>query len=127
MVVILLVGCAGDPLMSGKPQDWIGHPASDLRSAWGEPTRIMTESNGAEVWEYHKASDVIIPKGENMRLGFSGVGGPYGGSGGFSMEKRPDDRPAKDEQLFRFKIRNGKVNRWYAARMLDGRVIWEDH
>ncbi len=127
LISVLLTGCVSDPVLTGKPQHWKGKSASDLKAAWGAPTRIIPESNGTEVWEYHKATDMIIPKGENMRLGFGGLGGQFGGSGAFSMEKRPEDRPAREEQVFRFKVRDGKITRWYAARILDGRIVWEDH
>jgi hypothetical protein len=128
-LVCLFAGCATDPIMSGKPQDWQGHQASELRAAWGEPTRIIPSTNEAEVWEYSAAKDVIIPKGENMNLGFGGFrsGSVGGSSGAFSMEKRPEDRPAQEGQLFRFKIRKGKIVEWYANRTVNGHVVWEDH
>lgn len=128
LVVAVLVGCvSSDPLMTGKPQDWQGKPASDLKAALGEPMHVITASNGDEIWEYHKANDVVIPKGENMSFGFAGLGSSAGGAGGFSSEKRPEDRISRVENLYRFKIRGGKVREWYAARIMDGRIVWEDH
>ena len=120
-VFALLVGCASDPAVTGKPQDWMGHPASDLRASQGEPTKIVHQSNGDEVWEYVNSRGYIVPKGESMSAGLGG------GVGGFSMEKRPEDRPAEEINLSRFKIRNGKVVEWYASRSVNGRVVWQDH
>jgi len=120
-VFAALVGCASDPLMSGKPQDWVGHQATELRAVLGEPTRILPSAKGGEVWEYVKGKDYVIPNGENLSGGFGG------GVGGFSMEKRPEDQAAHEEQLFRFKIKNGVVSEWYANRTVNGRVVWEDH
>jgi hypothetical protein len=123
----LAAGCAtSDPVMSGKPQDWVGHEGSELRSVMGEPTRVIPNANGDQVWEYEKSKDFIIPRGENMSLGFAGIGSSAGGAGGFSMEKRPDDQQSRETQLFRFKIRNGKVVRWYANRAVNGKIVWED-
>ncbi len=128
LLVAFFVGCASpDPMVTGKPQDWRGKLALDLRAAWGEPTRIITATNGDEVWEYHEGNSMVIPKGESMSLGFGGLGSPSGGAGGFSSEKRPEDRTSRVEKLFRFKIRGGKIVEWYAARSVDGRTVWEDH
>lgn len=128
LISILLCGCASSvPLLTGKPQDWKGKPADDLRAGWGEPTHVMRESNGDEVWEYREAGNRVIPKGESMSFGFAGIGSPYGGAGGFSSEKRPEDRVSHEENVCRFKIRDGKIRDWYAARIIDGRTVWEDH
>ncbi len=94
---------------------------------WGEPARVVTSPKGDEVWEYEKSKDYIVPKGENVNLGFGGIGSSGGGAGAFSMEKRPEDRQANEGRLFRFKVSNGKVVEWYANRSVNGRVIWEDH
>ena len=126
LLVAFLVGCASsDPMVTGKPQDWRGKPAVDLRAAWGDPTRVVTASNGDEIWEYREGADYTIPKGESIRAGLGSS--PSGGAGMFSMEKRPEDRTSRQEQLFRFKIRQGKIIDWYAARFVDGRTVWEDH
>ena len=127
LIVLILTGCASDPLMSGKPQDWVGHQATELRGAMGEPARIIPSANGAEIWEFVKDKDYVVPKGENMSFGFGGLGGPHGGAGAFSMEKRPDDQAAHETKLFRFKIKNGVVSEWYANRVVNGRMVWEDH
>lgn len=127
-VLISVVGCSTpDPMVTGKPQDWRGRPAVDLRTAWGEPTRIIPQSNGDEVWEYRESSDFVIPKGENINLGFGGLGSDRGGGGAFSMEKRPEDRIGHEVKLYRFKIRAGKIEEWYAARIVNGRTVWEDN
>ena len=72
-------------------------------------------------------TDMLVPKGENMSFGFAGIGSSSSGAGGFSSEKRPEDRISRGETLFRFKIHEGKIKAWYAARILDGRtgqVLW---
>jgi hypothetical protein len=126
LLVAFLVSCASpDPMVTGKPQDWKGKASIDLRTALGEPTRIISQSNGDEVWEYRESADYTIPKGESIRAGLGSS--PSGGTGLFSMEKRPEDRTSRQEQLFRFKIRQGKIIEWYAARFADGRKVWEDH
>lgn len=37
------------------------------------------------------------------------------------------ERTGSYEKIFRFSIRDGKVKRWYASRIEDGRVVWEDN
>jgi hypothetical protein len=129
VVALTFCGCATDPMVTGLPQHWKGKPATDLKAAMGEPNRIVQQSSGAEVWEYIRSEQVMIPKGENTSLAFglAGGGNSFGGAGGFSSEKRPEDRTSNVENLRRFKIEKGKVTSWYAARIVDGRVVWEDH
>ena len=62
-----------------------------------------------------------------MSFGFAGIGSSVGGAGGFSSEKRPEDHVSREEQIYRFKIRGGRIVEWYAARIVDGRKVWEDH
>ena len=127
LALLALFGCASDPLVTGKPQDWKGRAAADLRTAMGTPTRIITAANGDEIWEYYLSRDRMIPKGESMNFSFGGLGSTAGGAGGFASEKRPEDRLSRVEQLRRFKIHKGKVTEWYAANIVDGRTVWEDH
>ena len=126
LLAVLLVSCASDPMVTGKPQHWKGKPAADLETAWGKPTRVVTASSGDQIWEYYQSGDLLIPKGENMSFGFAGIGASTGGAGAFSSEKRPEDRVSREVKLFRFKVRDGKIREWYAARTLDGRTVWED-
>ena len=128
LMAALLFGCATDPLLTGLPQDWQGKPAADLRAAWGEPTRTISESGGVEVWEYLKAGDFVAPKREDtsFRVGGGGGSAMFGASGGISTVKH-DERLSRYENVWRFKIKKGRVTAWYAARMEDGRVIWQDH
>lgn len=64
-----------DPMVTGLPQHWKGKPAADLKAAMGEPTRIIPQSTGAEVWEYVRSEQVLIPKGENSSFAFGLAGG----------------------------------------------------
>lgn len=123
--ILIFSGCASDPLVTGKPQDWVGKPAVDLKKFMGEPQQSITSANGAEVWTYRSAEDRIIPKGESMS--FFGGANTERAAGAFSSEKRPEDRMTKIEHLYRFKVKGGIVTEWYAARIVDGRTVWEDH
>lgn len=127
-VALLFTGCASDPVLTGKPQDWKGKPAADLRAAWGDPTRIIPESGSVEVWEYVKDGDFVAPKREDtsFRLGGGGGSGMFAAAGGISTLKH-DERLSRYENIWRYKIKDGKITGWYAARMEDGRIIWQDH
>jgi hypothetical protein len=89
---LALVGCASDPLMTGEPHDWVGHLASDLKAAMGEPTRVIHQSNyqdndpaiaklfegksgKSEIWEYVQTGDAISPKESDTKFRFGGFGG----------------------------------------------------
>jgi hypothetical protein len=122
--VLFLFGCATDPLMTGKPQDWQGHPSSELRMSWGEPTKSFHKEDGSEVWEYRKVGGTVIPRQDNTQFGFGG--NRFGGSGQVNTVHEPE-RVAEFENVFRFTVKGGKVTKWYAARYVDGRVVWEDH
>jgi len=98
-------------------------PSAD--DAGGEPSRIVKEANGDEVWIYSKEGDRIIPKGESTSFGFGAMGS--GASSTYSSEQRLDDRLSHEETIWRFKIRNSKIREWGAARLVDGRIVWEDH
>jgi len=76
--------------------------AADLTQFMGEPQRIVKSTDGSELWEYHKANDMVVPKGESTS--FFGGGNNYGLSGAFSSEKRPEDRTSSVEHIARFKI-----------------------
>jgi hypothetical protein len=136
LLALVFAGCASDPLLSGKPQDWQGKPAADLRAAWGEPTKVITQSDG-EYWEYTNGKDYVIPASEdtNFRLGGgssgynSGTGASssgFGASGGISKSKS-GERVSHVENVARFLIRDGKVKKWSAARIVDGQTVWSDH
>ena len=126
LICIGLLGCAtADPRITNKPQDWRSKPATDLTQFMGQPGRTVTSADGSELWEYHLAKDMVIPKGESMS--FFGGGANWGLSGAFASEKRPEDRTSHVEQIQRFKIQQGKIVGVYASRIVDGRVVWEDH
>jgi hypothetical protein len=125
--IVLIAGCASDPLLTGKPQDWKGRPASQLEMAWGPPTRRIQSSDKIEVWEYVKSGDFVAPKREDtsFRVGGGSGAGMFGASGGITTLKH-DERLSRYENIWRFKIKNGKVVGWYAARLEDGRIVWQD-
>ena len=125
---LILIGCASDPLMTGLPQDWQGKRAEDLRHTLGEPTRIQTESDGSEVWEYRESGDFVAPGEEHtsFRMGGASGSGMFGAHGGIKTLKS-GEREARYENVARFKIRNGKVKAWYAERLVDGERVWSDH
>ena len=130
LVCLALFGCAtADPRITNKPADWKGKPAADLVRFQGEPTRVVKDADGSELWEYYKAEDMIIPKGENTSFfgGIFGGSGAINGSGAFSSEKRPEDRKARVENTMRFKIQEGRIVSVFASRSVDGRVVWQDH
>src|SRR5262245_36700912 len=83
---LLTAGCASNPLLTGKPHDWQGKPATDLKTALGEPTRVIPQSDGTEIWEYVNSGDYVAPKEENtsFRMGGAGGGGMFGASGGIN-------------------------------------------
>lgn len=122
---MLLLGCVSDPVMTGKPQHWRGKSADSLRASWGEPTRIIRESERVEVWEYVKSGDFIAPGRE--RTDFNVGPKPFGGATGGITTLKQGERISEYENIRRFKIKDGKVTGWYAARMEGGRVVWEDH
>ena len=35
--IVILTGCASDPLMTGEAHDWVGHTKADLIAGLGEP------------------------------------------------------------------------------------------
>lgn len=127
-LVAVVTGCASNPVLTGKPQHWKGKSVADLRAALGEPTRVIPQGKGIEVWEYVNAGDFVAPKEENtnFRVGGSGGGPFFGASGGINTVTQ-GERLSRYENVTRFEIRNGKVRKWYASRLVDGRVVWEDH
>ncbi len=91
----------------------------------GEPQRVVKDPDGSELWEYYKQRDMIIPKGESMS--FFGGGSNYGLGGAFSSEKRAEDRTARVEDIMRFKIRQGVIVAVFASRVVDGRIVMQNH
>lgn len=124
----VLSGCASNPVLTGKPQHWKGRSVAELKAALGEPTRVIAQAKGVEVWEYINGGDFVAPKEENtnFRVGGSGGGALFGAGGGISTVTH-GERLSRFENVTRFEIRHGKVKRWYASRVVDGRVVWEDH
>ncbi|HTI70376.1 MAG TPA: hypothetical protein VMF06_10445 [Candidatus Limnocylindria bacterium] len=123
-----LYGCASDPLMSGKPEDWVGHPASELAAAWGQPSRVLPEHTGMEVWEYEKSGELVSPKQNDTSFHAAGAdwNGGFGAHGGItSTETR--EHLSQYQNLCRFKIKDGRIKEWYAARLIDGKIVWQDH
>ena len=145
LFALILVGCASDPLMTGEPHDWVGHLASDLRAAMGEPTRIIHQSNyqendpaiaklfepksgDVEIWEYRTEGETVSPKqsdtGFNRHGADSALG--FGAHGGINTTETPAHQ-SHYENIWRYEIQNGKVVKWYAARLLDGKTVWSQH
>ena len=131
-IVLVLLTCVGlfgcataDPRITNNPADWRGKPAATLVQFQGEPQRVVKDADGSELWEYYKANDMVIPKGENTS--FFGGGNNYGLGGAFSSEKRPDDRTAHVENIMRFKIQQGVIKSIFASRLVDGRIVRQDH
>jgi hypothetical protein len=123
LVVLCLAGCASDPLLTGRAQDWQGKLAADLKTAWGEPTKITRDSTGDEIWEYVQGGDFVAPKED--KTSFNVGVGSFGGGGGISTRKY-DQRLSNYQNISRFRIHNGKIKAWYAARVVDGTVVWHD-
>lgn len=123
--LILFCACASNPLMTGKPQHWKGRSAEELRAGLGEPTRVMPQPNGAEIWEYVKSGEFHSPEQETFRFGGGRV--PFGGIQGGATTVKEKEGIKGYEDLLRFEIRGGKVRSWYAQRTEGGRVVWSDH
>ena len=126
LICVALFGCAtGDPRITNNPPDWKGKPSATLVQFQGAPQRVVKDPDGSELWEYYKANDMVIPKGENTS--FFGGGNTYGLGGAFSSEKRPDDRSAHVENIMRFKIHQGVIIGVFSSRVVDGRIVSQDH
>jgi len=124
--VITLTGCAtSNPLMTGKPQDWMWKPAAELKTALGEPTRVIPQQDGAEIWEYVTKEEFVAPGEEKMTFGAGKA--PFGGIAGGSRTTKRGERASSYVNTWRYLIRDGKVRKWYAERMEDGKVVWSDH
>jgi hypothetical protein len=98
-IILLLAGCASDPLMTGEPKDWVGHTADELRAALGDPRRVISQPDGSEVWEYFETGNYV----------------------------RENRSPGNYENLSRYRIKNGVVKSWFVERSEDGRVVRRDH
>jgi endo-beta-N-acetylglucosaminidase D len=126
LICVGLFGCStADPRITGNPADWRGKPSATLVQFQGEPQRVVKDADGSELWEYYNAHDMIIPKGENTS--FFGGGNNYGLGGAFSSEKRPEDRTAHVEDTMRFKIQHGVIVAIFSSRVVDGRVVRQNH
>lgn len=123
-----LAGCAGDPIMSHLPQDWMGHSYTQLTANLGEPTKIVAEDNGDKVIEYIKSGEFNADQAAHSRFRFGAgdFGGSISGGGGIDTTTTPAHL-ASYQNLWRFKIHGGKVAAWYAERREDGKVVWFDH
>jgi hypothetical protein len=128
IVLLLFTACASNPVLSGKPQDWKGKGADEMRAALGEPTEIKPQADGSEIWIYRKTGEFLAPAKErtDFRVGGAGDGGAFGARGGINSSKR-SEQVTDYENIWRFQIKNGKVRRWYAQRFEGGQLVWEDH
>lgn len=49
----------------------------------------------------------------------------FGAGGGISTKKY-DERLSRYENIYRFQVKDGKIRRWFAARVVDGATVWSD-
>ena len=128
LFIVALFRHAPQTLSSLANEDWQGKPVADLKAGLGEPTRVIAQSDGAEIWEYINTGDFVAPKEENtsFQMGGAGGGGVFGASGGINTVTQAQ-RLSRYENISSFRIKNGKVKGWGARRVVDGRVVWEDH
>jgi len=115
LVALILCGCASEknPLMTGNPKDWRGHPTSDLVTASGQPTRVLQQSDG-EVWQYIKQWDAEVPKGSHMSFnmqGFSTANSSVSGAGG-GFESH-EQYKAHYVRIDSFAVKKGIITKWY--------------
>src|SRR5688572_16199344 len=91
-VALLLTGCASNPILSGKPQDWKGKRADEMRAGLGEPTEIKPKADGSEIWIYRKTGEFLAPERgrTNFRMGGGGGSAVFGASGGINTSKRSE-------------------------------------
>ena len=126
---LILCGCASEknPLLTGNPKDWRDHPTTDLVTVWGQPTRIINQSDG-EIWQYIQESDAVIPKGSHASFnmgGFSGSGSSaLGGGGGFSSHEQYNAHIVK---INNFAVRNGIIKKWYGEIRENDQVVLKEH
>lgn len=126
---LILCGCATEknPLMTGNPKDWRGHPTADLVAVCGQPTRILHQSDG-EVWQYVEESDAVVPKGSHMSFnmrGFSSGGNSAAGAGG-GFESH-DQYAAHFVRTDNFEVKKGIIKKWYGQTQENGQVVWKGH
>lgn len=125
---LALCGCLADPLMTGHMQDWKGHQASELKTAYGEPKRIIPRPGGAELWEYVQEGDFVSPKEKDTGFSFGGSHGfgSFGAAGGLK-ETETGQHPDHYILTFRYSIKNGKVTDFFGTREENGRVVHSEH
>jgi hypothetical protein len=122
-ILLLVAGCASDPVITGLPQHWKGKPSADLKAALGEPTEVIPQSEG-EVWIYRKTGSFVAAARDDTR--FRAGGGSFGIAGNVTTTKQ-GERLSEYENIMRFLVRDGKVRKWSAARIIDGQTVWSDH
>ncbi|HUD49766.1 MAG TPA: hypothetical protein VMR33_23270 [Candidatus Baltobacteraceae bacterium] len=129
LTIPLLGGCLADPLMTGHPQDWKGHMATELQAAIGPPTQIVPRPHDEVVWEYIERGDFVSPKEKNtgFSLGGSHGFGAFGASGGIK-ETENNEHMSRFETCFRYEInKDGKIVGFYGFRTEDGKIVHEEH
>ena len=126
---IILCGCATvkNPLMTGNPKDWRGHPTADLVTAWGQPTHTLNQSDG-EIWQYVKEWDAVVPKGSHASFSMGGFGNnsssAFGGGGGSSSHEQYNAHYVRTDN---FAVRNGIIRNWYGEMDENGQVVLKQH
>lgn len=129
LAALILCGCATEknPLLTGNPKDWRGHPTSDLVAAHGQPTRVLHQSDG-DIWQYVQERDAVVPKGSHAAfnmLGFSGSGSSaMGGGGGFENHEQYTAHLVRTDN---FAVKDGIIKRWYGETDENGQMVWHGH
>ena len=122
-----VIGCASDPLLTGKPQHWKGKRTSDLQIAYGEPTKISKDSMG-ELWEYRKSGEFNAPKEDRTEFKMSGSSGfGFFGAGGGISKLQFNEGLRQVEDVLKFRVKKDRIVGWSAMRLIDGQVVWQDH
>jgi hypothetical protein len=128
LVALALCGCASNnPLMTGNPKDWRGHPTTDLVTAHGQPTHILQQSDG-EVWQYVQEWDAVVPKGSHASFSMGGFGNSGGsalaGGGGIESHEQYNAHYIRTDN---FQIKDGIIKKWYGEIDQNGSVVWKRH
>lgn len=75
-LAVLLIGCASTSAYDSELQSWVGRGQSELFGAWGAPSNVTKNDQGATVLMYHQERS--YRKGG----GSIGIGGAMGGASG---------------------------------------------
>lgn len=126
--MLLVAGCASNPMLTGKPQHWKGRTTEELLTGLGQPSKVIPQADASEIWVYSRKGDYLAPAEESTKFRMGGGGGEsfFGAAGGINTQKQ-GERVTDYENVWRFLVRKGKVRKWYAQRFVGGQLVWEDH